>query len=95
MQAGASVPWLARSLSWPSWWVCRPLSLLLVERPTVRAQAGQRPVLLAWQWLFLVTLFGSLLLLSEGLMGALAFWLAYLAFRLVMAIGLRLLRRSG
>ena len=52
-------------------------------------------MLLAWQCLFLVTLFGSLLLLSEGLMGALAFWLAYLAFRLVMAIGLRLLRRSG
>jgi hypothetical protein len=51
-------------------------------------------MLLASQWLFLVTFFGSLLLLSAGPMWALAFWLAYLAFRLVMAAGLRLRKRS-
>jgi hypothetical protein len=51
-------------------------------------------MLLARQWLFVVTFFGSLLLLSAGLMSALAFWFTYLAFRLVMAAGLRLRRRS-
>jgi hypothetical protein len=65
---------------------------------TARQYARKRvsdQMLLAWQWLFLVTVFGSLLLLLEGLTwAALAFWLSYLGFRLVMAAGLRLRKRS-
>jgi hypothetical protein len=65
---------------------------------TARQYARKRvsdQMLLAWQWLFLVTVFGSLwLLLVPDLMWALAFWFPYLAFRLVMASGLRLRKRS-
>ena len=51
-------------------------------------------MLLVSQWWFLATVWGSILLLHSGVRWALAFWLAYLAFRLVMAIGLRLRRRT-
>jgi hypothetical protein len=51
-------------------------------------------MLLVSQWWFLATVWGSMLLLHSGVRWALAFWLAYLAFRLVMALGLRLRRRT-
>ena len=47
-------------------------------------------MLLVSQWWFLVTVWSSILLLHAGVQLALAFWLGYLTFRLVMAIGLRL-----
>ena len=51
-------------------------------------------MLLVSQWWFLVTVWGSILLLHSGFQWALAFWLAYVTFRLVIAIGLRLRKRT-
>jgi hypothetical protein len=47
------------------------------------------------QWWFSITVWESAFLLNSGLRWTLAFWLAYLAFRLVTAVGLGLRRRAG
>jgi hypothetical protein len=67
------------------WWSARQYA---------RKRASDQMLLLS-QWWFLVTFSESFFLLNEGIRWALAFWLAYLAFRLVMGIGLRLRRRPG
>ena len=51
-------------------------------------------MLLISQWWFLATVWPSTTLVSYGIPWALTFWLAYLAFRLVTAAGLRLRRRA-
>ena len=64
------------------WWSARQYA---------RKRASDQMLLIS-QWWFLVTFCEACFLLNEGVRWALAFWLAYLAFRLVMAIGLRLRR---
>jgi hypothetical protein len=65
------------------WWSARQYA---------RKRASDQMVLVS-QWWFVVTAVESTFLLPQGVVGALAFWLAYLAFRMVIAIGLRLRRR--
>jgi hypothetical protein len=66
--------------------------LWLIARQYARKRASDE-MLLVSQWWFLATLWGSTLLLSLSAGWALAFLLAYVAFRLVVAVGLRLRRR--
>jgi hypothetical protein len=66
------------------WWSARQYS---------RKRASDQ-MLLVSQWWFFVTVWESAFLLNSGPLWALASGLAYLAFRLVMAAGLRLRRRS-
>jgi hypothetical protein len=62
------------------WWSARQYA---------RKRASDQTLLVS-QWWFLVTLFESISLLKTGIGWALAYWLAYLAFRIVRAVGLRL-----
>jgi hypothetical protein len=66
------------------WWTARRYA---------RKQASDQ-MLLVSQWWFIVAGWESLLLLPAGGRWALAFWLAYVAFRLVIAIGLRLRKQT-
>jgi hypothetical protein len=67
------------------WWSARRYA---------RKRASDQTLLVSLWW-FLVTVWESMMLLPSGVRWALAFWLAYVAFRLVMAIGLRLRRRPA
>ena len=66
------------------WWIAHSYA---------RKQASDQ-MLLVSQWWFIVAGWESMLLLSAGPAWALALWLAYVAFRLVIAIGLRLRKRT-
>jgi hypothetical protein len=66
--------------------------LWLIARQYARKRASDQ-MLLVSQWWFLATLWGSTLLFSLSAVWALAFFLAYAAFRLVVAVGLRLRKR--
>jgi hypothetical protein len=66
--------------------------LWLIARQYARKRASDQ-MLLVSQWWFFATLWGSILLLPLGVGWALAFFPTYVAFRLVVAIGLRLRKR--
>lgn len=63
-------------------------------RQYARKRASDQ-MLVVSQWWFLAAVCESFFLLVEGLQWTLAFWLAYLAYRLVLAAGLRLRRRPA
>lgn len=67
------------------WWSARQYA---------RKRASDQ-VLLVSQWWFLATALLSLDLVHSGVGWALAAWLAYVAFRVVLAVGLRLRRPAG
>jgi hypothetical protein len=67
--------------------------LAWIARSYVRKRASDQTLLIS-QWWFLATAWESLLFSSSGLGAAVGVWIAYLAFRIVMAIGLRLRPRS-
>ena len=66
--------------------------LWLIARQYARKRASDQ-MLLVSQWWFLATVWGATLLLSWDVGWALAFFLAHVAFRLVVAVGLRLRKR--
>jgi hypothetical protein len=63
--------------------------LAWTARQYARKRAGDQMLTIS-QWWFLAAALQSLLLIPSGLRPALAVWAAYLAFRVVLAVGMRL-----
>jgi hypothetical protein len=68
-------------------------SLAWIAWMYVRKRASEQTLLIS-KWWFLATVWASIALLPSGFWAAASVWLAYLAFRIVRAVGLQLRPRS-